>query len=134
MKLNNVTQIRAEDFDEEMQDTMQRLGSVLNSFMQQVVELSDGRIDFENRVENIIQFEVTLDSNGKPIQNDKINTGKKSVRGFDIIRAYNLTNNNVYPTQKPFINYNELGSGLIKMQNVVGLQPNNKYLLTAIVY
>ena len=134
MKINNITQIRAEDFDPDLQDTIQRLGYVLNTFMQQVVELSDERIDFENRVENLIQFEITVDSTGKPTLNDKVNIGKTTSRGMDIIRAYNQTNTNTYPTQKPFINYEDLGNGLIQIKNVVGLQGNNKYLLTAIVY
>jgi hypothetical protein len=134
MKLNNITQIRAEDFDPELQETMEQLGTVLNTFMQQVVELADGRVDFENRVESIIQFEVTVDSSGNPIQNNKVKTKNSSIRGFDVIRAYNLTNSNIYPTQKPFVNYKEVGSGVIEMQNIVGLQSDNKYLLTAIVY
>ena len=134
MKLNNVTQIRAEDFDNELQQTMERLGFVLNPFMQQVVELSDGRIDFENRVENIIQFEMTVDGAGKPILNDKINTGKTSIRGLQVINTYNRTNPNVFPTQQPYISYVDQGNSIIQVRNIVGIQANNKYLITAIVY
>jgi hypothetical protein len=52
MKINNVTQIKAEDFPEDAQQMAEQLGLVLNPFMQQVVEITDNRLDFENRVEN----------------------------------------------------------------------------------
>jgi hypothetical protein len=102
--------------------------------MQEVVELSDERIDFENRVEVLKTVEFTVDANGKPILNNKIATGKSNVRGFSVISAFNLTNPNTYPIQQPFISYTILSSGFVQVNNIRGLQANNKYRLTLIVY
>lgn len=134
MKLNNVRQIRAEDFPDELQQPMSQLGSILNPFMQEVVELADKRIDFENRVENIKTVDITVDSSGKPTLNAKINVEKNTIRGTQVISAINLSNSGIYPTQQPFISYSILGGGLLQVNNITGLQANNKYRLTIIFY
>lgn len=134
MKLNNVRQIRAEDFSDELQQPMAQLGAILNSFMQEVVELSDNRIDFENRVEDIKTVEFTVDASGKPILNNKIATNKASIRGTQVISAVNLTNTSTFPTQQPFISYSVISGGFIQVNNITGLQANNKYRLTIIIY
>ena len=134
MKLNNVRQIRAEDFEDDLQQPMGQLGAILNSFMQEVVELSNGRIDFENRVETIKTVEMTVDSNGVPVLNNKINTGKSSVRGTKVIRDINLTNPNNFPTEAPYINYTQLTGTTIQVNRITGLRPNEKYQLTIVFY
>lgn len=134
-KLNNTRNIRAEDFDDEYNQLVSQLGSILNSFMQEVVELSDGRVDFENRVETIRTFEITVNSSGVPVQAPfKFNAEKSGVRGMQVIRAYNLTNTSGYPTSQPFINYIPVGGSLMQIQSVTGLRPNEKYQITVIIY
>lgn len=135
MKLNNTRQIRAEDFDDEYNQLVSQLGSILNSFMQEVVELSDGRVDFENMVQNIKTFEIIVDSNGFPVQAPfKVNVDKTGVRGLSVIRAYNLTNTAGYATSQPFINWVPVGGNLLQIQSVTGLRPNEKYQLTVVIY
>lgn len=134
-KLNNTRNIRAEDFDDEYNQLVSQLGSILNSFMQEVVELSDGRVDFENRVETIKTFEITVNSSGIPTQPPfKFNTDKGGIKGMQVIRAYNLTNSTGYPTTAPFINYVPIGGTLVQIQSVTGLLPNQKYQITVIIY
>lgn len=135
MKLNNTRQIRAEDYDDEYTDLITQLGSVLNSFMQEVVELADGRIDFENLNQNIKTFDITVDSSGVPIQTPfKVGLGKTGVRGIQVINTYNLTNSTGYPTSQPYINFTPIGGDLIRIQSVTGLLPNQKYQLTILIY
>lgn len=135
MKLSNTRQIRAEDYDDEYSDMISQLGSVLNSFMQEVVELTDGRIDFENLNQNIKTFDITVDSSGVPIQTPfKVGLGKTGVRGIQVINTYNLTNSTGYPTSQPYINFTPIGGDLIRIQSVTGLLPNQKYQLTILIY
>lgn len=135
MKLSNTRQIRAEDYDDEYTDLITQLGSVLNSFMQEVVELTDGRIDFENLNQNIKTFDITVDSSGVPIQTPfKVGLGKTGVRGIQVINTYNLTNSTGYPTSQPYINFTPIGGDLIRIQSVTGLLPNQKYQLTILIY
>lgn len=135
MKLSNTRQIRAEDYDDEYTDLITQLGSILNSFMQEVVELTDGRIDFENLNQNIKTFDITVDSSGVPIQTPfKVGLGKTGVRGIQVISTYNLTNSTGYPTSQPYINFTPIGGDLIRIQSVTGLLPNQKYQLTILIY
>lgn len=135
MKLSNTRQIRAEDYDDEYTDLITQLGSVLNSFMQEVVELTDGRIDFENLNQNIKTFDITVNSSGVPIQTPfKVGLGKTGIRGIQVINTYNLTNSTGYPTSQPYINFTPIGGDLIRIQSVTGLLPNQKYQLTILIY
>lgn len=132
MKLSNTSQIRAEDFKEEYEELITQLGSTLNFFMQEVVDLSDKRINFDNKEENLIQFDVTVDSSGKPTQQTRVNTGRDRVIGTQVINAVNT--NSVFATSCPFINFKPLGGGLIEVSNITGLPANNKFRITAIIY
>lgn len=134
MKLNNSTQIKSEDYDSEYQQLIDQLAEILNPFMQEVVELADERIDFDNRVEVLKTIDITSDVSGKPVLNDKVNTGKTGIRGVQVISAFNLTNNTVYPTSQPFISYRLLSGGVIQIMNITGLPANNKFRLNLVIY
>ena len=134
MKINNTTQIRADDFADDDKRVAARLGEILNPFMQQVVELSDGRVDFENRVENIVQVTFTVDNSGVPVLNNKLNTGKASVRGFQVIDARSTQNTAITADSQPFISYTPIGTGTVQVNKISGLPANNEMLLTVIVY
>lgn len=134
-KLYNVTEIRAEDFPEDMRQSISILGGILNPFMQQLVELADGRVDFDNLTTNIRTLELNVDSDGKPIQNNKLQTGKTQINGFQVIAATNLTNKAVTVTAQPFINdFTLLGGGLVQINEITGLPANSRFRLTILIY
>jgi len=134
MKINNTTQIRADDFEEDHKRTAEQLANILNPFMQQVQEITDNRIDFENRVENYIEIEMTVDASGKPILNNKISTGKSNIRGFQVIAAFGASNANITATEHPFISFTPIGGGLVEVSSITGLPANTKMRLNVIVY
>jgi len=134
MKLNNVTELRPDDFEKEDRATVGQIAEILNPFMQQVVEIVDSRIDFENKVENYLEIEMTVDSDGKPILNNKIATGKTYVRGTDIVAAFNTVNASQYATAKPFISFTQLPDQFIQVDNISGLRANQKFRLNIIIY
>lgn len=134
MKLNNITQIKSEDYDQDYSDLVDQLAETLNPFMQEVFELSDERIDFENRVEVFKTVDITVDSNGTPTLNDKINCEKTNVRGFTVIRAYNLTTLTNYATGTPFVSFTQLAGTSVRIDNITNLVPNNKYRLSLVIY
>lgn len=135
MKLYNVSEIKAEDYPEEVRSTVERLGNILNPFMQQVVELADGRISDENTTTVTKTFEVTVDVTGKPTLNNKLQTGKSSIIGFQVINDVNLTNAALTVDEQPYIaSYTRLGNGLVQINKITGLLPNNKYRLTLRIF
>jgi len=133
-KLNNVRRIRPEDFEQEYSQLVSQLGAILNSFMQEVVDLSDNQVDFNNLSQNLIQFDITVDAAGNTVGTSQINVGKTSPNGMTVIYAQNLTNSQVYVDSTPFITYVPQGTGLVTVNNIAGLPANNKFRLTAIVF
>ena len=134
MKINNVTEIRPDDFPDDDRETIGQLAEILNPFMQQVQEVMDERIDFDNRVERLLQVDMTVGSTGIPVLNSKITTGKSRVNGFQVINTYNLDKPNIHPTGQPYIVYNPLSGGLVEVIKITNLPANNKIRLTIIVY
>lgn len=134
MRLYKPAEIQAEDFSAEDQEMASRLGNIINPFMQQVVELVNGRLDFENRVEDLIQLEVSVDSTGKPLLNSRVNVGKTSSFGLQVISDVNLTNSALTLDSAPYISFSNIGNGLVEIRKITGLVPNNRYRLNIIVY
>lgn len=133
-KLNNVRRINPQDFSEDNQADIQRLGYILNSFMQEVVDMSNNNVDFENLNQNFISFPIEVDSNGKPIGTDKINVNKTNPQGIQVVRLINTTNAALLPDVPPFIFFTPNGTNLVTIDKIVGLSANNKYQLSIVVY
>lgn len=132
-RLNNVKRIITEDFEPQYQTLISRLGYVLNQFMSDTVNIVNGNIDFDNLNQNLIEFDISVDSTGKPIKVSSINVGKINPRGLTVIRVQSLTNSTSYPTSTPFISYTPIGNNSVTINNITGLQPNITYKLTVIV-
>lgn len=132
--LNNARQIRSEDFEQELQQAMSQLAFVLNPFIQEVVDLANGRIDFENLVLNIKTIDITVDGSGNIVGTQNINTEKTGIRGLQVISAFNLTNAANYPTSQPFISYTPQGGSIIQVNNITGLVPGDQYRITFLVF
>lgn len=134
MIIDNVNYIRAEDYPEDFQEGVEILGSNLNPFMQQVYDLMNKRIGFENTVQNLVTFTITVDATGKILGNNRINVGKTADKGTVITRAINTTNPLIFPTSQPFLSYeNTEIVNVIKITNITGIK-SGTYSITAIVY
>jgi hypothetical protein len=135
MQLDNVRIITSTDYPEEMEETIDILGGNLNDFMQQVVELSRGNIDFDNTAQELFTIEVTVGTNGIPTTKTTIKTTKKAIpQGFNVIGARNLTAVTSYPTGTPFISFSPKGNFLTEINHISNLPANQKFRLTFIVY
>ncbi len=130
----DLKRINKEDFEKEMQDTIDKLAYPINSFFEQTRSLFDGRIDFRNLNQEIITVDVTTNASGVPniITQYKSNL-KTRVAGHTCINALNKSNALNTPTGTPFISFS-LNSPLIIITKVTNLQPNEKYTLTLISY
>lgn len=134
MKINNIKQIRAEDFSDDLQEDMGILGGLINPFMQEVFELADKRIGFDNLEFVFKQIDIQVDSEGKSTKVQKINTGKSKVNGIIVIRAYNLSNSRNYPTSQPWVNIEEDGNGVVSIVNVKGIPSGDNFRLNLVIF
>jgi hypothetical protein len=131
-KLDNVKRIIAEDFKTEDRDLVRKLAFVLNRFMEQVVGIINGDVDFENLAEDIKTFKITVDASGVPTSSDLVRSNVANPSGIDVIRAINKTTTSTYPTNAPFINYRAISADgkVLKILKITGLQAANEYELT----
>lgn len=127
-RLDNVRRINVDEFPKEDRETIDRLSIILNFFMEDVVNTLNGNVDFENLNREIKTLDITVDANGTPIRNQQF-TSTLNLAGTKVIRADNLTNAAVRPTSCPFLTYTTNGAGTFTIQNITGLQSNNRYRL-----
>lgn len=133
-KLKNIQRINPSDYPDEYSQIIDGLAGTLNEFMQDVIDMSDGRIDYDNLIFNQLQFEITVGENGIPIQEFQLKTGVTQPTGFTVVRAVNLSNTFAFATGQPFISYNNVGTDLVKVINISNLTSGDKYRLTVLVY
>lgn len=127
-ELSNIRRIITEDFPTEDRETVAKLASILNFFMEEVTNTVNGELDFDNLKRGTKTIEITVDANGTPIGTDKF-TFDNGLQGTKVIRATNLANRNIYPTSHPFVTFEPIDSGVYRINNISGLQANTKYSL-----
>ena len=129
-KIQIPKKIRTEDFDEEYNDLIEKIGYAFNNFADEVYQTLDGGIDFANMSRQLIVLTINMDSSGKIINSPQIKlTTKTKIVGTSVIRAINLINPQVYPTSQPFINFS-LNGTVLTIQNITGLQNSSQYQVT----
>lgn len=128
-RIDNVRRIIVEEFPEESRETVSRLAGVLNLFMEQVVDTINGRIDFDNTVEDVIQITLEVDANGVPIGNNKVRSTLGRIRGTTVLRAIPQDNPANLATGQPFISYSQQEANILTVDRVTGLVANETYLL-----
>lgn len=132
MQISNVRRIIVEDYKEEDRDTVAKLATVLNSFMEETVTLTRNKIDFDNLNRSLVVLDVTIDANGAAKGLDKINTKLSTYSGNKIVNVQNLQGGaNV--TSAPYLDCTPLGGNLVRINKFHGL-PTNKKLRISIEF
>lgn len=135
MKLDNIKKIIAEDFKEEDRDLIARLGSILNKFMDDVYNLSNNRINFDNLSQEVVTIRATVDASGIPTTSLKFSSNKVNrAQGGVVINYKNLSNSINYPTSMPGISFVPVSTNLYKINHIIGLQANEKYELKILIF
>lgn len=136
MRFFQTTKINVSSFPDDSQEAMSVLAEIYNPLIDSLDTILNGNIDFDNLNQVRFQIDVVVDTSGIPLSGNKVNLGstKAQPSGMQVIRAQNLTNTSTYPTAQPFVSYTPVGNGLVNLNNITGLQANNKYRLTIIAY
>lgn len=134
MILDNIRRVIVEEFPQEDQQTVAKLATILNHFMENVYNVLNKNVDFTNLNQELIDVIVTVDGSGIPTQVTKFATSNiRNPQGVIVIRAINKTNSSNYPTSAPFISYTPLGGNLQRINNISGLQASQEYQLRLLV-
>ena len=129
----NIRRIRSEDFPAEDQPLIQRLSYALNEFIDQTIFVLDGRVDYRNLNQQIVDINLRTDASGNLINPPSIRTtitGK--VIGVNVINATNLGNANIIPTSLPFLQFT-IGTNRVDILQVSGLQASSEYTLKVLL-
>lgn len=130
MQLSNVKRIIVEDFKQEDREVVAKLATILNSFMDEVIQLSRKNIDYDNLNRNVITFDVAVDANGMPIGVNQINTNLRTYRGKNILDVQSLKVGSPNVISTPYLDCTPQGSGIVKINRIFGLPVNVKVRIT----
>jgi hypothetical protein len=129
MQLSNVRRIIVEDFPKEDRATVAKLAEVLNVFMDEVNELSQGNIDFDNLNRSKVTVDITVDASGAPVGVSQINTLLSSYSGNKVINVQSLSGG-ANTTAAPFLDCTYQGNGIVKVNKLYGLVAGKKTRVT----
>lgn len=125
MQISNVRRIIVEDYKEEDRDTVGKLATVINSFMDEVTTLSRNKVDYDNLNRTLIVVDISTDVNGNPKNLGQINTKLTSYSGNKIVNVQSLQGgDNV--TSAPWLDCSYQGNGLVRVNRIFGLPANKK--------
>lgn len=127
--LDTVKRITTEQFKPEDREVAERIGNIYNYFAEQVTNVLNGNIDFDNLQRSLIEVEVIVDSNGNPIRKTQFSTNT-GLRGISVVRAINTTNRVNYLNGQPFVSFSTSGTGLYTIDNITGLNVGENYTIT----
>jgi len=130
-KLDNLRRLTEDgEFTDEQRQVIQKVAEVFNFHMEQIINIVNGNLDFENLRSKLVQFDVTVGANGIPIAKTNFRSEIGAI-GCQVISAVNQVNSAVYPSGAPFITFSPVGNGIYQVKHITGLQSGQKYRIIA---
>ncbi len=124
-KVPDLRRITTEDFPEEVRPSIEKLGTVLNKYMQETNNALNSNLDIVNLNRDIKNFNVIVDADGIPTADVIIKHKVKNFKGMNVILVQNL-GSTAFLTGGPFIEF-ITQNGLIKITHITGLIANTEY-------
>ena len=128
-KLSDIRRIIPEDYDKESQKVVEGIAGSYNEFADEIYQVVNGQLDFDNLARAKVSIDISFDSAGKPIGNSTISTNLSYVSMIHIGKAQNITNSAVKFTQAPYIDWTLQGTGVVKINYGIGFVAGSKYRL-----
>ena len=129
-RLDNVKRIILEDFDDEHKDTVGKLATILNYFMENVVSTVNGELDYDNLKRQLVVIEIITDFAGNPINGTNRFSAQSGAKGALVVSARGANNTSTLPVASPFIAFDPTQEpGIYVIKKAFGLLANTKYRL-----
>lgn len=131
-KLSNIRRIIPEDVEEDSTpvDVIESVADSYNDFADELFEILNGQLDFENLNRAKISIDLSFDATGKPVGNALISTSLAFVSMLYIGKIQNVTSAAEKITQVPYLDWSYQGNGVVRINYGVGFSPGKKYKLT----
>lgn len=128
-KLSDIRRIIPEDFEEEYQDLVTKISGSYNEFADEVYQVVNGQLDFDNLSRSKVTVDVTFNSSGIPTQEVVINS-KLSYVSMLHIGKITSNNSNIKFTQTPYLDWTYQGGGNVKINYGLGFTAGLKYSIS----
>jgi hypothetical protein len=130
-KLSDIRRIIPEDVDNKStpQDIVETVAGSYNEFADEIYQVINGQLDFDNLARSKVSVDISFDTTGKPVGNVAIASNLSFVSMIHIGKVQNLTNSAVRFTQAPYIDWTLQGNGVVKINYAIGFVAGNKYRL-----
>ena len=135
-RLPKYKRIYKTDYSEEYQELIEKLSFPINIGIELLYDALNNKLTREdNLLSNVIEFVVTVDSQGIPTSPTSFNISSKITRAGGIVveKADNLTNTNTFPTGGIFISWSQSRQSII-INHITGLPADNSFQLRVAVY
>lgn len=132
MRLQNAKRITLEGVPSEQQQAVSEIALVVNTFMEDVVNIINGNVGFDNLSREIISFPVQTDNLGNVKQAVDIKTRLSfAPRGCNVCNIMMTDNPQQVPniTNTPFVCFTPLTNNSIRITKILNLQKNTKYTI-----
>lgn len=136
-KLKSYRRIITSDFDPEYKKIIENLGSNINDGFADLFFAVNGRLSLrDNLYCTVKDVDVIVNAAGNPVVRTVFTTINPTVPvlGISVISAVNQENSSVYPTGYPFISYTQVDGGGVLINNITGLQPNQRYTIRLVAW
>lgn len=128
-KLSDIRRIIPEDYSEEAQEIIEGVAGSYNEFADEIYQVVNGQLDFDNLARAKVNIDISFDSTGKPVGNASIVTNLSSISMLHIGKIQNITNA-LKISQVPYLDWSFQGNGVVKINYGVGFTTGVKYRLT----
>lgn len=131
-KLSDIRRIIPEDVDKNSTpvDIMETVAGSYNEFADEIYQVVNGQLDFDNLARSKVSIDISFDANGNPIGNSSIGSGLAFVSMLHIGKVQNISNTSIKLTQVPYIDWSYQGGGIVKINYGIGFTAGTKYRLT----
>lgn len=130
MQLSNTKRIIVEDFKSDDRETVAKLATILNAFMDEVVELSRKNINFDNLNRSLVTIDISVDATGKPMGVTQINTNLTTYKGKNIVDVQSLKAGVANVISTPYLDCTPQGNGIVRINKIYGLPVGTKVRVT----
>jgi hypothetical protein len=135
MKVPQYRRIYKSDFNEDEQSLVEKMSLSINNGFDVLYDLINNKLTLKDNFNGTVKdITLTLSSSGIPLENNSFALDTQNrIIGVQVLRAVNLTDNTVFPSQAPFISFTQTERG-VTINNLTGLQSGYKWQLTVFAY
>lgn len=89
----------------------------------------------DNLASTVKDVDVVVDNTGAPTTVVAVTPDTAlPIIGCSVVNAVNLDNSSIYPVSQPFVSWSLNSQGKFQVNNISGLQANQKYRLKLVIW